>query len=248
MNVDSALGSTSAGGLVNWNWAGTIENSYAEGDVKASTTSSSTDQANAGGLTSSNEGIIRNSYAAGNVEADAPTGSDGIHIGGLSGENEEGAIIQNSYASGDVTANGIYVAAGGLVGNNEGGSIINSYSAPGNISVTTTTSNIHIGGVAGRNQSDSLIQGGVAMDKTLSLSGGSSTDIHRIAGSNEGTLTGNKAYSVTGGGGDTISAGRDGETALSGNHTLFESLFSNFSANWKWLTPSDDYPSLIWQQ
>lgn len=94
------------GGLVGKMLAGTIEKSYATGDVSGI-------QRNVGGLVglvtnTSNQSIISNCYATGSV-------TSGGYSGGLIGLHDKGtATITNCYATGDVTTTSF--AIGGLVG------------------------------------------------------------------------------------------------------------------------------------
>ncbi|PKL50033.1 MAG: hypothetical protein CVV37_07400 [Nitrospira bacterium HGW-Nitrospira-1] len=110
-NVTSSPIGYWSGGLVGSHEYGSIlENSFATGNV------SHTGAGAAGGLTGDNlfiwngaTNIIRNCYATGNVNANVPAG-------GLVGQNDSGAIIENSYAIGQVTSTHPWV--GGLVGAN----------------------------------------------------------------------------------------------------------------------------------
>jgi hypothetical protein len=144
------------GGLVGNN-LGTIENSYATGNVNG------TDDY-VGGLIGYTEGNVINSYATGNINATGysagglvgysyyadisnsyATGnisSSGEQVGGLVGYLDEGGLVNNSYAIGDVI--GDYV--GGLVGYSLS-TISNSYSTG---DVTATGS--YIGGLVGLNE------------------------------------------------------------------------------------------------
>ena len=142
-----------AGGLVGYNDGGSITNSYATGNVRATSTSTSTiisSYAFAGGLVGYNYGgsIILNSYATGEVSATSSRSH--AYAGGLVGINNSGDNITNSYATGEVSATSSYsyAYAGGLVGVNSG-SILNSY-ATGNVSATGS-SNAYAGGLVGSN-------------------------------------------------------------------------------------------------
>ena len=143
-----------AGGLVGYNNSGDILNSYAAGNVSATSSRSS---AYAGGLVGCNSGSIANSYAAGKVSA---TASDvRAYVGGLVGYNNSGDIL-NSYATGDVGASSAYDAyAGGLVGRNYGGSILNSYAA-GDVSATSSIDSFgpyaYAGGLVGYKDGGSI--------------------------------------------------------------------------------------------
>ncbi|WP_409226792.1 GLUG motif-containing protein [Gudongella sp. SC589] len=102
--VDAASGGYpyQMGGLVGYNSGGTIEGSYAKGDVTGWKT--------IGGLVGENfEGSVINSNAEGNVSGNEE------YIGGLVGINGYNSIIRDSYATGN--ANGVYYV-GGLVGYN----------------------------------------------------------------------------------------------------------------------------------
>ncbi|CAO3357799.1 MBG domain-containing protein [Azospirillum palustre] len=134
------------GGLVGYNNGGTIESSYATGDVKPD----SGDGNNSGGLVGENTGTIRDSYATGSVpdswfagglvginsgtitnsHATGSVGSDGRNfLGGLVGLNNDGTL-SNVYATGSVNGNG---PVGGLVGSMAGGAVTDAY-ASGDVS------------------------------------------------------------------------------------------------------------------
>ena len=141
--------SSSMGGLIGWNNAGgTIQDSYATGNVTAGTGGT-----RAGGLTAQSNGSILRSYATGAVSG----GSQGV--GGLVGFNT-GATIVNSYATGAVTAQPSQAAwsasqqatsiacdrsrdhrslGGGLVGTNGAGASIDRSYATGAVNVTSST-------------------------------------------------------------------------------------------------------------
>ena len=162
----SYSGNVYAGGLVGYN-SGDITNSYATGDVSATSSYSSFDNdAYAGGLVGyNNSGDITNSYATGEVSATSYTSS--ARAGGLVGYNGGGSIT-NSYAAGNVsaiytyynsTSPSSYANAGGLVGYNSG-DITNSY-ATGKVSATSTSgstsSYVYAGGLVGRNDGGSIL-------------------------------------------------------------------------------------------
>ena len=119
-NNSEAFGG-SAGGLVGANSQGTIDRSYATGNV--------TGGYSVGALSGFNGGKVTRSYATGNVA--------GRHsVGGLVGRNSNSSsIIGASYATGDTQGE---EAIGGLVGRNENrAKIIASY-ATGNVSGNTS--------------------------------------------------------------------------------------------------------------
>ena len=117
--------------MVGYN-SGDILNSYATGEVSATSTPTYTyayAYAYAGGLVGYNSGSILNSYATGDVSATSTFTSTRsyAYAGGLVGYKDGGSIT-NSYAAGNVSATGFYsVDAGGLVGYNNSGSITNCY-------------------------------------------------------------------------------------------------------------------------
>ncbi len=119
---------------------GIIRNASANGTVAAENYS--------GGLAGENRGSITNSSAAATV-AGATTG--GFSMGGLTGWNNVGASIQDSYATGNVTAGSVTSRAGGLTGTNNG-SILRSY-ATGAVSGGRQG----VGGLAGFNSSAATI-------------------------------------------------------------------------------------------
>lgn len=95
-----------SGGLVGTNGReGTIEHSYATGNVTSTFYS--------GGLAGVNRGKISNSRARGNSVGDYDSG-------GLTGVNTDTGIITDSRASGTATTRSFFRGAGGLVGNNAG--------------------------------------------------------------------------------------------------------------------------------
>ncbi|TFW18350.1 YDG domain-containing protein, partial [Duganella callida] len=111
-------GASNIGGLVGFN-------SHAVHDAWSAAEVRTTGQGYAGGLVGANgaggayTGEVLRSYATG------PVGSTGEIIGGLVGDNRDGASISLSYASGSVSGGR---NVGGLVGRNTGaGSISNAY-------------------------------------------------------------------------------------------------------------------------
>ncbi len=101
-------GNNDVGGLVGYNYNGTINNSYLQGSVNGNI--------KVGGLVGYNRGTISNSYSTGSVN-----GND--NVGGLVGWNIE--TITNSYSTGSVIGQ---FNVGGLVGyNSSSGTITNSF-------------------------------------------------------------------------------------------------------------------------
>jgi filamentous hemagglutinin family protein len=131
------------GGLVGANVGGTILNSYASGSITPSS------NVQVGGLAGYNSGYIGNSYATIPV-----TGSE--RVGGLVGKNDSGGSIGNSYATGVVDGGpGLYT--GGLVGLNRG--LIGWSYAIGSVT-NSSASYSYAGGLVGGNEG--AIQGSFA--------------------------------------------------------------------------------------
>ena len=188
----SVTGNSEVGGLVGWNYGGTVENSYATGSVNGGQ--------GVGGLVGGSSGTVQNSYATGSV-----SGSGG-YVGGLVGVNYEGTV-QNSYATGNVTASEHNV--GGLVGYNQRGTVQNSY-ATGSVN----GSNNNVGGLVGYNYGGT-VQNSLALNPRVS----GTTDVGRVAGINEnnGTLTNNHSFDgMENSAGSTTSWGNIGLNNLNG--------------------------------
>ena len=213
----SYSGKVYAGGLVGSN-SGSILNSYATGNVSATSTGpSASSYAYAGGLVGYNSGDILNSYATGNVSATSYSSSASAYAGGLVGSNDDGGSILNSYATGNVraatsTSSSASAYAGGLVGyNDDGGSILNSY-ATGNVSATGSSFAVNAGGLVGSNSGGSILNsyaaGNVSATATSSSSsayagglvgsnsGGSITNCYRYSGQTFYRKSGSTTYST----------------------------------------------------
>ena len=129
----SVRGTSYVGGLVGYQFGGSITNAWATGSVKGDTY--------VGGLVGwQNGGSITNAYATGSV-----TGNSNF-IGGLVGYQI--GSITNAWATGSVTGNSNFV--GGLVGDQFGGSITNAW-ATGSVKGADM-----VGGLVGR-QGSSII-------------------------------------------------------------------------------------------
>jgi len=212
-----------AGGLVgaNLDWSGTIENSYALGDVSAtdyvgglvgyiSGSGNITDSRAegtvagvnyVGGLLGRSISTITRSYATGNVAGQS-------NVGGLSGLSE--GSITDSYATGIVNGTANYV--GGLVGLSSG--VITGSHATGSVNSSSDT----VGGLVGASQNDisrSYATGNVTGNNTVggltgylnsplrtSYASGSVNGIDRVGGligeSNDSTYDSYATGNVTG--------------------------------------------------
>lgn len=109
----NVLGKMWVGGIVGYNYGGSVENSYVTGKV--------TGYSDVGAITGSNihGSSIRSCYAQAAVKA-----SD-YRAGGLVGHNSDGSSIDNSFSTGDVSG---VTSIGGLVGQNSSSNISKSYS------------------------------------------------------------------------------------------------------------------------
>ncbi|MFK4874104.1 MBG domain-containing protein, partial [Novosphingobium sp. ZW T3_23] len=107
------------GGLIGYNYRGTVSNVYATGSVSVANSSNGL----AGGLIGySVEGTVVDAYATGSV-----AGSFNGLAGGLIGY-ANGGTVSNAYATGSVTTtNGSFGTAGGLIGINNNTSVTNAY-------------------------------------------------------------------------------------------------------------------------
>ena len=143
----SVTGNNFVGGLVGYNYYGTISQSYATGAVTGAYT--------VGGLVGWNRGTISQSYATGAVT--------GAHsVGGLVGVNWYGGTISQSYATGAVSGIG---NVGGLVGANDNGTISQSY-ATGAVSGTQ-----FVGGLVGVNVYGTIHHGYWNVDAPQTVNG-----------------------------------------------------------------------------
>ena len=126
------------GGLVGYQYGGSITQSYATGTVKGG----DGQRTAVGGLVGYQVGgEITQSYATGTVTG---TGIDAL-VGGLVGSQGSRGSITQSYATGAVTGGDNYASVGGLVGA-QGGSITQSYATG---TVTGTGANACVGGLVG---------------------------------------------------------------------------------------------------
>ena len=212
-STSSSYASACAGGIVGYNWAGTITNCYNTGSVSATATSSSDAEASAyaGGIAGDSFGPITDCYNTGSVSATATSSSYArAYAGGIAGSNAKGTTT-NCYNTGSVSATATsssdaWAYAGGITGRSdaflgyEGSSIIQNCYNTGNVSASATgtssdaDASAYAGGIAG--YEDSIIQncyntGNVSASATETSSYG---DTWAYAGgitgrSDEGTIT-----------------------------------------------------------
>jgi len=179
-SVNGDSNSYDVGGLVGYNYEGSISNCYSTGTV-----SGHSDYYDVGGLVGKNEyGSISNCYSTGSV-----SGFD--TVGGLVGANDYGPI-SNCYSTGTVSGGSDSYDVGGLVGWSYYGTISNCYST-GEVSGSQD-----VGGLAGENYNGNVSN----CYSTGTVSGGSdSYDVGGLVGlSNYCTIS--NCYST-----DTVSGG-----------------------------------------
>ncbi|MHC4537618.1 MAG: GLUG motif-containing protein, partial [Planctomycetota bacterium] len=253
----SISGDWCAGGLVGYNWEGTISDCYA---VSTVTGAVDDEDGGVGGLCGVNdEGTIINCYSVGSV-----TGED--TVGGLCGLIDGGTII-NCYSVGSVTGE---ATVGGLVGDNYySGSITNCYST------ASVTGSYRVGGLAGRSgifaRIDNCYSTG-SVDGTTSVGGlvginysygtitncYSTSDVYGVSGvgalvgyDNSGSYTksfwDNTVNSGLPGIGNTSDPNVRGEsTANMQTQSTFTDAGWDFVNIW-WISEGLDYPRLWWE-
>jgi hypothetical protein len=239
-------GNEYVGGLVGFNYKGTVSNSYSTGNVTG-------ESDRVGGLVGRNGGTVSNSYSTGNVTGES------YPVGGLVGNNY--GTVSNSYSTGNVTGESYPV--GGLVGTNEG-TVSNSYST-GNV-----TGEKEVGGLVGSNYgtvSNSYSTGNVTGEKWVggligynydgtvsnSYSTGNVTGdiwVGGIVGENDyGTVS--NSYWDTEATGQSSSEGlpdSNGLTTSEMQGSSASSSMSGFDFTDTWSTVEGDYPELQWQE
>ena len=248
-------GTVCAGGLVGYNYIGTITNCYATGAVSATSSSGSS----AGGLVGyNNNGTITNCYATGDVSATSSSTSSSSfsYAGDLVGYNNKGTIT-NCYATGDVSATSSsgFSYAGGLVGyDNDHGTITNCY-ATGDVSATSSGSS-YAGGLVGYNNNGTITNCYATGDVSATCSGSSSSSTYSYAGGlvgdkYYGTITNCYRYS-----GQSFTVTEDGTTAYSATNTegtaktmedLKSSSFQTDTLGWSaddWTFTEGEHPVL----
>ena len=127
-------GNHNVGGLVGYNYYGSVSNSYFSGSIAG------TDSERVGGLVGFNGGSISNSYSIGSV-------SGFSQVGGLVGSNQH--TISNSYSACEVSG---YVSRDGMVAYRIGGLVgSNSDAVSGCYCTGSVIGTEYVGGLVGRN-------------------------------------------------------------------------------------------------
>ena len=185
-----------------------------------------------GGIAGDSEGggnMIENCYVTGTVKG-------GGSVGGVAGSTEGGSI-RNCYTTCTVTGNGNNV--GGIAGSTFYNAIANCY-ATGNISGTS-----YVGGIVGHNES-SHVSLCVALNKQVTA--GTSGEIGRIVGSNDGDLADNYARStgmVLTRGGSTFMM-TVGATTIHGANATANSYNGTNAGTWWSASGTMKYSSTNW--
>ncbi len=240
-------GDLSVGGLAGQNF-GTVEGSYATGDV--------TGDINAGGLVGFHStGIVKDSYATGTV-------TGGSNVGGLIGLNNK--EVEASYSSGDVTGES---PVGGLVGANTNEATTGKSYATGDVEGDSV-----VGGLAGQNMgavTESYSTGAVNYREDDDFADdddfGDFDDDVVVESHTTDTVTGDgdlvggliafNLGSVTDSYWDTEATGQDdsdGGTGLTTSEMTGSAAPNNmdgfdFKETWETVTNPDDYPVLVWE-
>ncbi|MCL2607372.1 MAG: hypothetical protein FWD92_02290 [Methanomassiliicoccaceae archaeon] len=169
LNVGGMIGTASAGTQ--------IINSYFDGITAATSTSGALNVGGMIGNAPSGATRVIDSYNTANVSA--RTNSEAGNAGGIIGVNGGAAQIINTFNMGSVTATTLARAvqsAGGIVGSAAVSTIVTNCYNTGSVFAASTSSNVHAGGITGRNGliSDSGNTGSVTAINT-SDSGASNT-------------------------------------------------------------------------
>ena len=132
------------GGLVGFNYGGSITDAYATGSVSSS--GGGILENDVGGLVGYDQGSITDAYATGSVSVSGTGGP--VLVGGLVGYDQ--GSISDAYATGNVNGGSGTLSAGGLVGYISNGSIADAY-ATGSVSGTDD-----LGGLVGYSYRSSI--------------------------------------------------------------------------------------------
>jgi hypothetical protein len=193
--------------------------------------------------------LIAQSYFTGTVIAD----KSGDYTGGIAGYNSKqpghNSRIEDCWSSGTVTG---FHNAGGIVGQNQVNTFVRRCYSIAAVEAANTGAT-GVGGIAGMNASTETdaITGCVALN--LSIKAGNTAKIHRIAGSNAGTLKNNYAYSgmAVDPGSGTYTADK-GADKVDGQdcdakpaQSVYEGLGWDFTTVWK--MGANGCPALRWQ-
>ncbi len=216
----AVTGYHAVGGLVGYNWFGTVTSCYATGTVTAS-------NASVGGLVGViYGGTITSCYATGMV-----TGNNS-GVGGLVGSCDN-STITSCYATGAVT--GEY-NLGGLVGSNSG-TITSSYATGTVTGSEGVFSTYNIGGLVG------LCDEGIITSCYATGAVTGNANIGGLVGRNYGTVTGS-FWNMEGSGQDSSAGGK----GLTISQMGIVSYFQNAGWNaYDWVMTAGSSPRLAWE-
>jgi PKD repeat protein len=221
-------GTAQVGGLVG-NSGGTIEDSYMTGSVNGSR--------RVGGLVGSNSGTIEDSYMTGLTDGE-------VDVGGLVGQNDgsefednEG-VISDSYSEGSVEGS---LSVGGLVGGTfgENNEISNSYS------MASVEGNQLVGGFVGNTGFGTTVSNSYAIG---SVTGSSEVGGFIGRASRTETSTSNSYWDIEATGKSTSDGRATGLTTSEMTGDSAPSNMAGFDFTTTWVTVTNDYPVLAWQQ
>ena len=154
-------------------------------------TTSAVFEINAGGLAGVSSGEISGSYVEGSIDITTGGRSD---VGGLVGENSDGASIVSSYSTASVTVTGGQPNAGGLVGFSKNG-IVASY-AMGDVTATGSGNNVvRAGGFMGYAEDGDVLASYATGDVSAEASGGDAA-AGGLAGAPDGNSDITASYST----------------------------------------------------
>jgi hypothetical protein len=175
-----------------------------------------------GGIAGTSQGKTENSYNTGAI-------SGNQQVGGVAGTNVlSGNYIKNCYNTGNVTSNSASGAnTGGIVGLNQQSALVEYCYNTGNVSGGSV-----VGGIVGNNNSGCTVRYCVSLGARVTCPG----VIGRVAGTNGGTLTGNRArqdMKIGASGSEATTTANATETAINGGSnsigTAQSNVFGNFS-------------------
>ena len=224
VTVASTTAYSYGGGLVGYNYQGTVSYSYATGEVTASSSSS---RSYGGGLVGYNyQGTVSYSYATGEVTASSSSSS---YSGGLVGYNW--GTVRNSYATGEVTSSASFSYSGGLAGFCKG-TISNSY-ATGEVTASSSSSS-YSGGLVGRHSIGGTISNSYATGAVTASTTALSTTAYGggFVGNNIGTISGTNYFVHNSGGTNGLGSGSCSGTCTKKTLAELQALTSADVTDW----------------
>ena len=247
-DITSNVNTVQMGALVGYTNGASVQNCWATGRVRA--TSTNTSGRWVGGLIGFSDQPVQNSWSSATVSlTDNPRGDAvagglvGYAQGNITASYATGAVSGGGAASGDVSH------IGGLVGRQNGGGISASYATG---AVSSTTAN-NAGGLVGYLQSGSI----TASYATGAVNAGSGANTGGLVGSSAGAISHSYWDADTSGidddNDDTAPEGRTTDQLQ--NPTYYTGIYQNWNVNvdgtaggdWPWhFGSSSQYPALKW--